>query len=73
MPGQNRSMNPERLSSLLHMLFVARDGTSPYTENLEELIVEALRLTLLVRGVRPIRRTNLEARVRISFQDRRMA
>ena len=45
---------PGAVIQLLHMRFVARDGTSPYTGNLEELVVEALRLTLLVGCVLPL-------------------
>ena len=36
------------------MLLVARDGTSLFPKNLEEVVVEALRLTPLVDRVPPL-------------------
>ena len=36
------------------MLLVARDGSPPHAEHLEEIVVEALRLALLVRRVVPL-------------------
>ena len=37
------------------MLLVAGDGPAAHVEHLEEVVVEALRLALLVRGVLPLR------------------
>ena len=45
---------PGAVIQLLYMFFVARHGTPPYIENLEELVVEALCLTLLVGRVPPL-------------------
>ena len=39
---------------LRDMRLVARDGAPTNTEHLEELVIEALRLALLVRGVSPL-------------------
>ena len=36
------------------MLLVARDGPPPHSENLEERVVDSLRLTLLVGRVLPL-------------------
>ncbi len=36
------------------MLLVTRDGSASHVEDLEEFIVEALRLALLVRGFPPL-------------------
>ena len=44
---------PRPVVQLAHMLLVARDGTALHPEDLEEVVVEALRLALLVGRVGP--------------------
>ena len=45
---------PGAVVGLLHMFLVARDGPAPDPEHLEEVVVEALRLALLVGRVPPL-------------------
>jgi len=46
---------PRAVVELGDMLLVAGDGPAAHVEHLEEVVVEALRLALLVRGVLPLR------------------
>ena len=45
---------PGLVIQLAYMLLIARNGPAPHTEDLEERVIEALRLTLLVGCIPPL-------------------